>query len=334
MILSTPIWAAIFLVATCVSLAASNVLVRRLEGFAARLGLSEAILGLISALAANSPEMTSAITALATGEHDIGIGVVLGSNVFNLAALLGLGALVAGSIDLRRAAVVLTGSVGAWAVLGALTVVGGDLPPVFGLLVVLVVVIPYVAIAAAPQLLHSLLLPTGWSAVVRRALFEEEIELAEAIRRRRGRGRDAALAATMLVTVIGASVVMERSASLLGSRFQLATIVVGGLVLAAVTSLPNAVAAIYLARRGRGAAVLSEAMNSNMLNVVVGFLLPASMIGLANASAGGGLIAAAFAAGLTLCALALAYRGHGLRRWSGGLLVVGYLAFAAVLIAR
>jgi uncharacterized protein (DUF697 family) len=75
-------------------------------------------------------------------------------------------------------------------------------------------------------------------------------------------------------------------------------------------------------------------MNSNMLNVVVGFLLPASMIGLANASAGGGLIAAAFAAGLTLCALALAYRGHGLRRWSGGLLVVGYLAFAAVLIAR
>ena len=36
----------------------------------------------------------------------------------------------------------------------------------------------------------------------------------------------------------------------------MAGIVTGGLVLAVVTSLPNAVAAIYLALRGRGAAAL------------------------------------------------------------------------------
>ena len=45
-------------------------------------------------------------------------------------------------------------------------------------------------------------------------------------------------------------------------------IVIGGLVLAAVTSLPNAVAAVYLARRGSGTAVLSTALNSNALNVL------------------------------------------------------------------
>ena len=55
---------------------------------------------------------------------------------------------------------------------------------------------------------------------------------------------------------------MERAASALGTRFAVPEIVVGGLVLAAVTSLPNAVAAVYLAARGRGAATLSIAATS------------------------------------------------------------------------
>ena len=38
-------------------------------------------------------------------------------------------------------------------------------------------------------------------------------------------------------------------------------------MLAVVTSLPNAVTAVYLARRGRGAAVPSTALNSNAINV-------------------------------------------------------------------
>jgi Ca2+/Na+ antiporter len=63
----------------------------------------------------------------------------------------------------------------------------------------------------------------------------------------------------------------------MGSRFVIPEIVVGGLVLAAVTSLPNAVAAIYLAARGRGAATLSTALNSNTLNVAIGLLVPAAL---------------------------------------------------------
>jgi len=50
----------------------------------------------------------------------------------------------------------------------------------------------------------------------------------------------------------------------------------GAIVPAAVTRLPNAVAAIYLARRGRAAATRSEAMNSNTLNVLAGLLKPAA----------------------------------------------------------
>ena len=45
-----------------------------------------------------------------------------------------------------------------------------------------------------------------------------------------------------------ASVAMEQGASTLGIHFGIPQIVVGGLVLAAVTSWPNAVSAVYLAR--------------------------------------------------------------------------------------
>jgi Ca2+/Na+ antiporter len=65
-----------------------------------------------------------------------------------------------------------------------------------------------------------------------------------------GSGSDASYAT---LVVVAASVAMEQTASTLGARHAIPEIVVGGLILAGVTSLPNAVAAVYLAARGRGA---------------------------------------------------------------------------------
>jgi Ca2+/Na+ antiporter len=109
--------------------------------------------------------------------------------------------------------------------------------------------------------------------------------------------------------------------------------VIGGLVLAGVTSLPNAVSALYLAVRGRGAATLSIALNSNALNVTVGLLLPGIFVGLGRPS-GQGTVVAAWYLGLTAVTLACAYSGRGLRRAQGTLISCGYVAFiAAVLIS-
>jgi cation:H+ antiporter len=94
--MSSPWAVALFGAAAAFSLGASAVLVVRLERMGARLGFSEALLGLVAAMAADTPEVTSVVTALAHGQHDVGTGVVLGSNVFNLAALIGPGAVVAG----------------------------------------------------------------------------------------------------------------------------------------------------------------------------------------------------------------------------------------------
>ena len=142
----------------------------------------------------------------------------------------------------------------------------------------------------------------------------------------------ALLAGSALVVVVVASVAMERGATSLGGHFGVAEIIVGGLVLAAVTSLPNAVSAIYLARRGRGAATLSTALNSNSLNVTAGLLIPAVVIGLAQPS-GPSLLVAGWYVGLTALTLVLAYAGHGLRRASGCLIIAAYVVFVLALLA-
>ena len=130
------------------SLAASIVLVTRIERLGERLGLTEAMLGLVAALAADAPEITSAAAALARGQHAVGVGVVLGSNVFNLAALLGLGALVAGRIALHRRVVALEGAVGLWMAAVSICALAGLIGAPAGLVLVLLALLPYAWLSA------------------------------------------------------------------------------------------------------------------------------------------------------------------------------------------
>jgi cation:H+ antiporter len=315
--MSAPWAAAVFAAAAALSLGASAVLVVRLERLCARLGLSEALLGLVAALAADTPEVTSAVTALARGQHDIGTGVILGSNVFNLAALIGLGAVVAGGIKLHRRVVLFEGTVALWIAALAIAAVTGLITPAGALVLALAVLAPYVYVSAVHPFGRSALpLPPRLRSWLAGAVAEEEQELSDAIHPAKGGPRDAAIAVLALVVVVAASAAMERTASALGARWAVPGVITGGIVLAAVTSMPNAVAAVFLARRGRASATLSEAFNSNTLNVLAGLLIPAVII--TSPGLGGALRIAVWYGVLTAATIALALAGRGINRRSGG----------------
>jgi cation:H+ antiporter len=313
-----------FVLAAAVSLASSWVLVSRIERMGGRLGVTDAMLGLLAALAADAPEITAAVSALVGHQREVGAGVVVGSNVFNLAALLGLGAVAAGWVALHRRVVVLTGAVSMWIAAVCVLAVLGWVPAAVAFLLVLFALGPYVWLAAS----HRRSRVGVWLSA---AMGEEELELAEAFEPN-SRRWDLPVALTALSVVVVASVVMERVATRLGQHFTISGIVVGAIVLAAVTSLPNAVAAVYLARRGRGAAMLSTALNSNALNIAVGLLLPATFIGLGMTSSREVFVSVWFLA-LTGVILALAYRDHGLRRRSGIVILIAYALFVVTLVA-
>ena len=322
----------VFLAGAAVSLSASYLLVTRLERIGEWLGLSEGLLGVLAALAGDGPEITAAVAALATHQNQVGAGVVIGSNVFNLAALLGLGAVVAGTIALHRKVILLGGAVGVWVAVACLVTVLGVIPAAAGLAAVLAALIPYLIVLGASRArLARLPLPPRWREWLATAVSEEEAELSEVIHPPHGRRKDVALAVAALVVVVVASVAMERAATMFGTRFGIPDIIIGGVILAAVTSLPNSVAAVYLAARGRGAAMLSTTLNSNALNVTAGLLLPATIVGLGPASSQSGLVAVWYLA-LTLIALAFAYRDSGMSRASGAFIIGAYLVFLGSLL--
>ena len=94
--------ASLFLVSLAVTLAAARLFARRLDRLGVRFGFPEALIGLLTALAADGPEISSALYALIKGAHDVGVGVLVGSNGFNLAAMIGLSALLTGRVGCSR----------------------------------------------------------------------------------------------------------------------------------------------------------------------------------------------------------------------------------------
>src|SRR3981081_2451518 len=101
----------LLVISLAVTLGAARLFARRLDVLGVRFGLSETLIGLLTALAADGPEISSALVALSSGEHAVSTGVVVGSNVFNLASMVGLSALLAGGVRLTRSALALEGTV-------------------------------------------------------------------------------------------------------------------------------------------------------------------------------------------------------------------------------
>ncbi len=89
------------LVGALLLLASSKLLVWGAVAIAHSMGISDLVIGLtIVALGTSLPELAASLMSALKNEHDIAIGNIIGSNIFNLLAVLGLpGLLDPGPID-------------------------------------------------------------------------------------------------------------------------------------------------------------------------------------------------------------------------------------------
>lgn len=313
----------LFLVSLAVTLAAAAFFARRLDRVGLRLGLPETLLGLLTALAADAPEVSSAIAALVKGEHAVGAGVVLGSNVFNLAAMVGLSAVLCGGIRIRREALAVEGAVG----VAATVVVSALILKLIGawaaLALLVLVLVPYVVLLArgparAPRQLVRFF---GERHRPDHVLAHGEALLVPALM----------LVPALAIIVLGSTGMVE-SALNLAHRWSVPDVIVGILVLAILTSIPNAFTAARLAFQRRGSAVVSETFNSNTTNLAFGIALPALFISIGSTSD-----LSRFDLGwlllMTLVTIALFARRGGVTRSGGAAILLLYAVFVAVQIA-
>lgn len=302
-------------------LGAAELLIRGLTRLGIKAGLQEGLIGLLAALGADAPELSSAVTAILSGAREVGVGVVVGSNLFNLAALLGVSSLFSKGVRIRRDPLLLDAAVGMTILLLAAALLWTPVPPA-------VVGFPAFAIFAA----YALLL--GHFHGVGRRYWPEAFEVAADVgpeARQSLSWRPALLLPAAVAGVLLGSVGMVHSALELAAAWHLSPWLLGSVVLAGLTSLPNLYVAIHFARADRGTALVSAAMNSNTINLVGGLFAPALLLGLG--AAGSAAPAMAWLLLLTSLAVGLAAWRREISGWTGSLLVMVYLVFVAVAVA-
>jgi cation:H+ antiporter len=301
---STGLAAVYFVVSLIATLYAAAVFGDRLDRLGASLGLPEGLLGLLTAAGADAPELAAAIAAVAAGSKTVGFGVVVGSNVFNLGAMIGFTAIVCGRVSLHRDALALEGGVALAVTVVVVLLVFGVLPAWAVAASSLAVLVPYTVVA------------------LRR-------ELEERTRPRRVDVRALLLIPPAVAAIVLGSIGMVHAAIRLGHAAGIPQVLVGTLLLAVITSLPNAYTGIRLGRAARGSALVSETMNSNTINLVGGMALPALFVGASSASGlerGDGV----FLLAATALAVLLLVPHAGVRRAGGALLLACWVAFAAL----
>jgi cation:H+ antiporter len=322
----------LFVASIALMLLASAWFARRLDDIGLRLGLPEALLGLLTALAADAPEISSAIAALVQQQHAVAVGVVVGSNAFNLAAMLGLSAIVAARVRARHETLELEGFVGLWLLAVLLAVVAGWFDATAGAVLVAVVVVPYVVLLAiGPRLARRLPVGAAESRFLGRSFGESHRPERTLDSRREAAGVVVVLFVALCLIVAG-SVGAVRAATDLARSWSIPEALVGVIVLAVLTSLPNAWTGVRFGLQHRGSALMSEAMNSNSINLVFGLALPAAL-GSFTAFSGLTIFDLVWLLAMTTAALVLFGRRNGAGRTAGAVLIALYAIFVAVQVA-
>ena len=275
----------LFVASLVVTLGSAGLFARRLDQLGVRFRFPEALIGLLTALAADGPEISSALVALVKGAHDVSVGVLVGSNAFNLAAMIGLSAVIAGNVRLARPALLLEGLTGAVVTLIAAAVLLGWLAPIVAMFGIACVLIPYLMLLTrGPRLLRAL-------PVVRRLAARLADALAQRPQPEHSLGASSrpthhllALIVIDVALIVGGSTGMVEAALALGGQWQIAAPVLGVLILAPLTSIPNAITGIRLGRAHRGSALVGETFNSNTINLAAGVVVPALFVSLVQPS--------------------------------------------------
>jgi cation:H+ antiporter len=329
----TPLAALLFTGSLATTLVAARLFARRLDRLGVRFRFPEALVGLLTALAADGPELSSALFALIRGAHATGVGVLVGSNAFNLAAMIGVSALLVGAVTVRRRTLALEGCVGVGITLIAVAVLLHWISPVLAAAIAAIVIVPYLGLVIGAEVVPSRLsqahfLPRLIDELERRPRPQSLPRAAEDPTHHL-----VGLIVLDVALIVAGSAGMVHAAIVLGNRWDIPGSVLGVVILAPLTSLPNAITAIRLGLAGRGGALIAETFNSNTINLLAGVIAPALFLSLGVVSATAKLELATLVA-MTLLTVLLLARRHGVRRPEGLSLVFVYAGFVVLQLVR
>ncbi|MGM0576856.1 MAG: calcium/sodium antiporter [Myxococcota bacterium] len=306
-------------------LVGAELLVRGAARLSTMLGMSPLVVGLtVVAFGTSAPELAVGVQGVVTGQGDVSVGNVVGSNIMNVLFILGLAAVIAPLVVAQR-------------------LVRVEVP-----LMIAVSILPLwmgqdgvIGRLDGAILFAGIVLFIVWTI---RSSRREEPENVEAYVREyvaepgRPGGHPAMLVflvvAGLAMLVLGSSWVVD-SAVTMAESFGLSELVISLTVISAGTSLPEAATSVVASFKGEGDIAVGNVVGSNFFNIL-------SVLGLTALVAPGGIAVAPAAVAfdipvmiaVSVACLPIFFSGHRIARWEGGLFLGYYVAYTAYLLLR
>ena len=290
-----------------------------LVGGASRLatsyGISPVVVGLtVVAFGTSAPELLVSGLASLEGSGDLAVGNVVGSNIANIALILGISALIR-PIAVERGLVV------------------RDVPIMIGFALLLQLLILNGGVS---RLDASLLLGLFTIYMLylfreaRRESAERSAVAAEEFAKVSGdeisRVRESLLVVIGIVGLVGGAQLLVTSATDIARALGVSEVVIGLTLVAFGTSVPELAASVVASIRGEAEIVLGNIVGSNIFNV--GLILGvAALIRPLPIAPSVVRIESPLMIALSVLLLPLVYTQLRLNRWEGGVLLAGYLGF-------
>ena len=313
----------ILILSLIIVIKSANIFVDNLVEIGALLGISQIILGVTaSAIGTSLPEFGSAVIATLSGSVDIGVGTVIGSNIWNLAGILGITAAFTGVIKSDTKGLTRDGAVTlATAIILMFFMFFGDIGKIAAVVMIIVYAI----------YLRSLI----------KAQKEESennnLEVNGNTAEKSGSKLKSINPKTVIWTLIGfAGLVvgcrlLVYSGTGIGSILGIPEMIMGLFVLAIGTSIPELVVTFSSARKGLHDLSIGTVLGSNTFNILIGIGIPALILNVPvdHTSL---IFDAPVMIFVTLLVILLIRRDMKLSRIDGLILLAIYIAYAVIRI--
>ncbi len=300
--------------------AGAESLVRGASGIAARLGIPPLIVGLtVVAFGTSAPELAVSVAAAWSGQADVALGNVIGSNIFNVLFILGLSALI---VPLAISS----------------QLIRDDVPLMIGASILTLLL----ALDGHIGRLDGAILFAG-------LFFYIGFQISQGMRERRpsAKGGDEDPSAGpagrwwmdpllvlggLLVLVLGSRLLVTSAVSI-AQALGVSELVIGLTIVAAGTSLPEVATSLIASLRGERDIAVGNVVGSNVFNLL-------GVLGLASLVSPSGIGVADQALrfdlpvmlAVAVACLPIFVTGREIARWEGGLFFAYYLAYMVYVV--
>lgn len=314
-----------FIIGLVVLIAGADVMVRGSSRIAAAFGISPLVIGLtIVAIGTASPEIAVSLQAAASGQGDLTLGNVLGSNIFNILFILGITSIAAPILIaeqlIRKDAPLLLGV----SLLTLALALDGSLGAIDGAILLLSLIL-YMVFALKQSRFES---------------REVQKEYAEEYAQKESRTIKN-IAVNIIFILAGLGLLVLGSNWLVNSAVEIARalgvseLVIGLTIVAVGTSLPEIATSVTAALKGESDIAVGNAVGSNIFNLLgvlgIGALVSPNGIHVAQRVLQFDLPVMVFVA---LVTLPVFYIDSRISRFEGGLLFSYYMVYLTYVILR